>query len=728
MPPTSTSERSEIQLAPVHLPAGSAELAAAGAANSYDPTTGEFEALISSGAAMPRGGFFEKPWILQLSQEPGSLITRRLDNGAPVVTDHRTSTSNQVGRLVAGSARQDGARTTVRVKLALTDDTADLRAKVEQGILTSFSPGVLLRQMRELTGTELKKARELAGYAADADIPARLATQWELYELSFVPVDADGATALLSATEQLAPCELLSATSTEVAVPVPQTETMTPKPTQGAAGGETLANVEPTKPTETRIENREPHTLFAGWEADELSEALGRTVDVFETPSAEDGQALEAFRRDQLTQAGAANGLDRAAIDAILTSTKNPAAGRKALLAALAERSDVQESITPTQRTTGLELGRTDRDKVKLGVENAITHTLGLPSATPQAPSRSGVQAPAEPEALSDLGRGFVGMPLIETAKAVLRAEGIQHSHTPLDVAELALHTSSDFKEIAAGVINKSMRAAYEQTARTYRAIAYRDDASNFLPQNVVALGELALQKLEEGQEYRFQTIGTERESFRVVTRQGGITLSFEALVNDDIGAFSRLPQEFAEASQAAEEDAVWDLIVNNAVMADGLGLFHTSHGNLTTTAAALDSTGATLSEMRVQAARQTGIDGKQINVEPSTLVVPPELQTVAEQLTRSITAREAGNVNVWGTWIKQLVVANRLTDLTAHYLFAPGSSPRAALRYGFLRGAAGPRVSRMPMQRRNGIEYVCLHYFGAGVADYRGAYRHDGA
>ena len=57
--------------------------------------------------------------------------------------------------------------------------------------------------------------------------------------------------------------------------------------------------------------------------------------------------------------------------------------------------------------------------------------------------------------------------------------------------------------------------------------------------------------------------------------------ITHEALVNDDLGAFTRIPQSFGASASRKVNQAAYAVLTANAAMADGVALFEDStHGN----------------------------------------------------------------------------------------------------------------------------------------------------
>lgn len=70
---------------------------------------------------------------------------------------------------------------------------------------------------------------------------------------------------------------------------------------------------------------------------------------------------------------------------------------------------------------------------------------------------------------LKDDAREFRGMSLTRMAESVLESQGVScKGMTQVEIAERALHSTSDFVEILANVANKSLRAGYDSQEQTF--------------------------------------------------------------------------------------------------------------------------------------------------------------------------------------------------------------------------------------------------------------------
>ena len=249
--------------------------------------------------------------------------------------------------------------------------------------------------------------------------------------------------------------------------------------------------------------------------------------------------------------------------------------------------------------------------------------------------------------ALSEPAREWRGLSLIEMARGWLEVEGTRVRGLSRDeIATRALHSTSDFPLILAGVTNKTLRSAYDTAPRTYPAIARRTTVADFKLVHRLQLGEAPqLEKVNQSGEFKRGTIGEAQETYRIETFGKVIGITRQVLINDDLDAFTRVPALFGTSAATLESDVVWGIFTANPAMADGTALFHASHKNLAGTGVALDVAG--LAKARTAMAQQRGLDGKTLlNVRPSYLVVPSALELAAEQLlAQNIVPAKAADV-----------------------------------------------------------------------------------
>ena len=147
-------------------------------------------------------------------------------------------------------------------------------------------------------------------------------------------------------------------------------------------------------------------------------------------------------------------------------------------------------------------------------------------------------------------------------ARGWLEAEGVRVRGLSRDeIATRALHSTSDFPAILAGVTNKTLRNAYETAPRTYPAIARRTTVADFKLVHRLQLGEAPqLEKVNQSGEFKRGTIGEAQETYRIETFGKVIGITRQVLINDDLDAFTRVPALFGTSAATLESDVVWGI------------------------------------------------------------------------------------------------------------------------------------------------------------------------
>ncbi|QBR34863.1 hypothetical protein ETW23_00430 [Leisingera sp. NJS201] len=285
----------------------------------------------------------------------------------------------------------------------------------------------------------------------------------------------------------------------------------------------------------------------------------------------------------------------------------------------------------------------------------------------------------------------------------------------------------SDFAFITTEVMNRTLRAAYERRASTWRRISRQRSASDFRAlHSITAGGDFQLKPVNESGEYLQSNITDEASGLKVAKYGRQINLTFEAIVNDDMGVFERLPGDFARAAGTLESKIAWGLIRDNAKTGDDKALFHSDHGNL---GAAGAISVATVGEGRKAMWEQRPAGSKDkddfIAVSPDLLFVPPALETTALQFVTAATPAKAADANPFGSTLTPAVepslgAAAGGSD-SKWYLFA---SDLPVLEHAFLDGYEAPTVMTKEGMNPDGVSMTARHIFGASSAEFRGAYR----
>lgn len=320
----------------------------------------------------------------------------------------------------------------------------------------------------------------------------------------------------------------------------------------------------------------------------------------------------------------------------------------------------------------------------------------------------------------------YRGLSLLEIGRECCEIRGLKHRGlSKMKVAELAFraagqHTTADFPLILANVANKTLRDAYEETPQTFRTLGRRGTIPDFKPVSRTQLGAVStLVKVNEAGEYTYGTVGEAAESFKLGTYGKILSFTRQAMVNDDMNAFSRIPAAFGGSARRMESDVFWAVVTANANMADGVPLFHATHANLGVQAL-VDATD--LDELYLLISLQKGLANELLNLQPRYLVVPNQLAVKAWQLVVATTQpAQDSNTNPFKGRLEP-VVEPRLSaaSTSVWYMFADPAQIDT-IEYAYLEGEEGPQIETKDGWEVDGMEIKCRADFAAKAIDWRG-------
>ena len=321
--------------------------------------------------------------------------------------------------------------------------------------------------------------------------------------------------------------------------------------------------------------------------------------------------------------------------------------------------------------------------------------------------------------------REFANMSLLDMARSCLQARG--EATTGLstsDTFQRAL-TTSDYPILLQETGDRTLRAAYGLAPGTVRRASRQSTARDFRAKHKIQAEDIAeLLPVNEHGEFKSSQFTEAKETYSLTTAGRIVGLSRQAMVNDDLGAFTDIISKFGIRAGEYENQTLVNLILANADLSDGKAVFHADHGNLAAPGTALSV--ASLSAARLAMRRQTSLSGLPVSATPKFLFVPPELETDAETLLASIQPTTTGDVNPFGGKLELLVEA-RFEDAAAWYLAADPAMIEG-IEYSYLAGEEGPQTDSRVGFEIDGFEFKVRLDFGAAFLDHRGWYSNPGA
>lgn len=371
--------------------------------------------------------------------------------------------------------------------------------------------------------------------------------------------------------------------------------------------------------------------------------------------------------------------------------------------------AEVQGAATQTQmrnRAPRTQILRDERDTAHAGMTQALVAQMQ------GQPTQSG---PAT---------AYMGMSIVEMAAAAIGHRGPMRSWGDRErVMMQAMHTTSDFPGILENALNKQLMEKYQLAAPTYRQIARKRNFKDFRPMPLLRTGDFPMLKpIAEAGEIKWGTFGEGREQALISSYGVGITISRQALINDDLGAIDEVLSNYGQTIAVFEEQTFYAFALA-AAMRDGTPIFHATHGNLASGAAASVINATAVAAGRAAMRKQKSIDGSTLNIVPNILLVGPDKELEAEMLVAQVQPAATANVNPFSG--KLTVVVSAEIPGNAWYLL---SAANPAWIYGYLEGNEAPRLRTEEPFGRQGMSMTLEHDFGLGAADFRGAYKNNGA
>ena len=327
----------------------------------------------------------------------------------------------------------------------------------------------------------------------------------------------------------------------------------------------------------------------------------------------------------------------------------------------------------------------------------------------------------------------YRGYSLYEIARAALEFVGVNtRGMGRMELVAAAFtHSTSDFTSLLANTANKSMLKGWEEAEETFQQWTSRGQLSDFKVVDRVDLNEFSsLAEVRAGAEFKFVTIGDRKEQVQLATYGNRFSIDRQSIINDDLGAFTRIPQKFGRAAIRTVGDLVYAILTGNPAMQDAVTLFHADHSNVTTGV----MTTATIDAMQVLFGLQTDPDGNvtALNIPMKYVIVPLASRGLAKTIRDSekevLAAKTATTPNsVRGTF--EVVADGRLdADSSVEYYGAADPNSHDTIEVSYLDGNDQPYLEQQDGWSVDGAEFKVRIDAVAKALDHRGLAYSTGA
>lgn len=278
---------------------------------------------------------------------------------------------------------------------------------------------------------------------------------------------------------------------------------------------------------------------------------------------------------------------------------------------------------------------------------------------------------------------------------------------------------SSSFADVLGNSMTRRLQAIYTGMTdlQSWRKVATVGRTNDFRTQEVGRIGGYGnLTAVAEGAAYpALGSPGDDKATWGVSKRGGTEKVTLEMIKNDDVRVITRIPQEMALAGANTLYEFVFDFFRTNPNAADGVALYHATHGNLFTVA----FSAAQFAAHRLAMQKQTRAgSGKRMGTSPGVLLLPFELQEAGyDAFVR--------NQNLDKTFVQtinpEVIIVDYWTDATDWVTVAP-KDRMPILEIDFLDGQEEPElfVQDSPtmgsMFTNDQLTYKIRHIYGGNL------------
>nr|DAS71383.1 MAG TPA: major capsid protein [Caudoviricetes sp.] len=375
-------------------------------------------------------------------------------------------------------------------------------------------------------------------------------------------------------------------------------------------------------------------------------------------------------------------------------------------------RAMVMDQLRARNKGVSVTMGEAESDKFRAAAQDAVLMAAGIPVAD---------AAPGAQE--------LRGHSMVELAREALQREGLKANFGDnMELARAAINSTSTFPAIMSNLANKSVMVGFNEAETTYQIWTGKGSNRDFKEAARYALSEAGnLELVPEGGQFKQDSLGEASARTKVATYGKLFSLTRQAIINDDLGLFSKIATKYGSAAKRLVNKMVYAQLTGDVKMQDKIALFDTKHGNVAGTGEALSvkAIAKAITAMR----RQKGItDEATLNITPKYLVVPPELEMTAYQIVNSTAAVDGVNSGVVNPYKGRFIVVSdaELTDPDAWYLVADATQ-HDTIDVTYLNGVETPRLETRQGFEVDGIEYKVAFDVGVDAIDFRGLYKNTG-
>ena len=626
-----------------------------------------------------------------------------------------------VGRIVDASVVEGRGRATVEF------DSDDLSEKIYQKVQSGTLKGVSVGYMVDTWEEVMPNKKSLDGRFTG---PCSIAKRWTPYEISIVSVPADPTVGVGREFESGGDEMVISDGQLQI-----ETKTAAPKKEEkGMNLKQMLARLSQIRAA-AEAESRD----LTADEQNEINRlqrqiaemvAAGETVDSPEQtqPDADSGDGDTAKRAveeergriREITEMCSAFGIDSRSF------IENGSTVDQARAAVL---DQLKKQAAPIG--SRIEVTATKEDKFRAAASDALLMRAGMH-----------VENPAEG------ARQMMGMSLRDIAVESLAQDGSG------DISSLYrkngdelysmlqrgfFNPESAFPAILDQTIEKAYVEGHRQVPVTFDKWTKKGSLSDFKTHDNYYIAGPVGEFLEvpENGELKHDVFSDDKLPQRKLKTYGRqFTLSRKAFIDDDIALVTSIPARYAASARKTINKQVYEILLNNPAIYDGVALFGAAHSNLLG-----EGTGVTqdaMQTMMMALANQTDQFGQSIIINPAYIIVPSGMQFEIYTLFNSPYIETSDNTQavnpLYGYRTQLQIIEDPTINVlcgglgnTMPWFLVGAPSDTDFIEVDYLNGQEIPNIRRMETPGQLGFVWDIYLDWGISVMDYRGAVKNPG-
>lgn len=289
-----------------------------------------------------------------------------------------------------------------------------------------------------------------------------------------------------------------------------------------------------------------------------------------------------------------------------------------------------------------------------------------------------------------------------------------------------ALSGAGAFAGILSNAANKSLSNGYTAAETTFELWTGTGSNPDFKEATEYKLSEAGeLLQITGNGEFKYDEMKDSGVKKSVLTfgRSWGITR--QALINDDLGALTKIPAAYAAAAKRGINSLVYATLGKATA-----SVFSTEKGNLAATGARPSV--ASIGDGRAAMRKQKNQRGKEVlNIAPKYILLPTGLETETDQLLVSITDPASSNSGVRNPFTGKLIpVCDAELDQyseIAWYLAAQSGQGVDTIEVTYLNGQKTPIIESQIAFDILGMKWRIYIDYGVTLLDYKGFHKNPG-